>query len=249
MPNWSQNEIAVIGKRKKTIDFLNAGIKKDQLSYEVDQNSLSNFLQIQKYTMRSWYPMPKTFTDWDTTNSKCNLRDFIFRYKQKEAAKLYNIPRTPEGRKQFYSIVQNLSDEALRDFEEDYKKYSDGYDKAVEYQKKTYDCVGWYDYNCKTLGTKWDATTDIFLSSITEDKITLRIECQTAWSFPGGWLNSLVKDFPDLDFICYAVEESYEYCGYFDAKKSNWEDCQSGGEVDEGYMHQKYMQYCLERGY
>ena len=116
-------------------------------------------------TMRSFLPMPQTFLDWDTTN---DMQKF-----------------------EWFCHDKNQPKEELYD---EYQKYVRGYKAACEHQTKMYGCVGWYDYNCKTLGCKWNAN----LENITiadelekDDIVIVYFSLETAWSIPIPFLQHL----------------------------------------------------------
>ena len=116
-------------------------------------------------TMRSFLPMPQTFLDWDTTN---DMQKF-----------------------EWFCHDKNQPKEELYD---EYQKYVRGYKAACEHQTKMYGCVGWYDYNCKTLGCKWDA--DLLNLTIAEelekdDIVIVYFSLETAWSIPMPFLQHL----------------------------------------------------------
>ena len=116
-------------------------------------------------TMRSFLPMPQTFLDWDTTN---DMQKF-----------------------EWFCHDKNQPKEELYD---EYQKYVRGYKAACEHQTKMYGCVGWYDYNCKTLGCKWDA--DLLNLTIADelekdDIVIVYFSLETAWSIPIPFLQHL----------------------------------------------------------
>ena len=116
-------------------------------------------------TMRSFLPMPQTFLDWDTTNDMEKFEWFC------------------EGK--------NQPKEELR---KEYEKYVRGYLAAREHQREIYGCVGWYEYNCKTLGCKWDT----YLLNWTiadelekDDIVIVYFSVETAWAIPIPFLQYL----------------------------------------------------------
>lgn len=116
-------------------------------------------------TMRSFLPMPQTFLDWDTTN---DMEKF-----------------------EWFCHGKNQPQEELR---KEYEKYVRGYMRAREYQQNTYGCVGWYDYNCKTLGCKWDANLEniVIIDELEKDDIVIvYFSVETAWSRPIPFLQYL----------------------------------------------------------
>lgn len=128
-----------------------------------------------KITMRSWIPMPQTFVEWDTTNNKHSFSQFI---NDKE-----------KDKEDYHWLKEDeITDELKAKYIDEYDAYSKGYDDAVEHQNKEYGVVGWYDYNCKTLGTKWDAELLINSLEINDDEISVIFDTETAWSFPEQWV-------------------------------------------------------------
>ena len=81
---------------------------------------------------------------------------------------------------------------------EDYNKYSDGYDNAVKYQRETYGCVGWYDYNLKTLGVKWDANFEGICSCRSGEILCVSFDMDTAWDAPIEWVREMSRKFKDV---------------------------------------------------
>jgi hypothetical protein len=63
---------------------------------------------------------------------------------------------------------------------------------------------GWYDWNVRNWGTKWDAGS-VDLGSETET--TLNYTFDTAWSIPEPVFEAMVKKFPTLDFDFSSEEE------------------------------------------
>lgn len=116
-------------------------------------------------TMRSFLPMPQTYLDWDTTNDMQTFECFCY--------------------------GKNQPEEELR---KEYENYVLGYKAACEHQRKIYGYVGWYEYNCKTLGCKWDAN----LENITiadelekDDIVIVYFSVETAWAIPIPFLQHL----------------------------------------------------------
>lgn len=134
MPNWSKNQVTIIGKKENLLAFLNEGLKNSGLLMETDVPSAIKALKEGATTesskevldadgnytgmrevitekcisMRTFLPMPHTFLVYDTTN---RAKD---------------------------------------------------YPEAAKFQQTYYGAVGWYDYNLLTLGTKWNAELEGF---------------------------------------------------------------------------------------
>ena len=135
-----------------------------------------------KLKLSSWFPVPESYNKYDTTNH-------------------------PDGRgfevgKEFYDGLGNrgiMTEELL----EEYKR-------ATAEQREKYGAVGWYDYNCKYLGCKWDMDFDSIDES--EGEITLGI--QTPWNAPDAWLIRMSKRYPELTFSNYADYEEGDWYNY-----------------------------------
>ena len=84
------------------------------------------------------------------------------------------------------------------------------YKRATAEQREKYGAVGWYDYNCKYLGCKWDMDFDSIDES--EGEITLGI--QTPWNAPDAWLIRMSKRYPELTFSNYADYEEGDWYNY-----------------------------------
>ena len=76
------------------------------------------------------------------------------------------------------------------------------YKKATKEQAELYGVVGWYDWNMKNWGTKWNAYDFEYLGGN-------GIKFETAWSFPKPVIVALSKHFPDITFsFMYADEDA-----------------------------------------
>jgi hypothetical protein len=97
----------------------------------------------------------------------------------------------------------------------------DGYEK--EEIKKRYPEIefeGWYDWNCRNWGTKWNA------KHITMSKIKKRngiyyweVSFDTAWSPPMPIFVAIANQFPNISFEADYVEEGNDYRGEFKVVK------------------------------
>ena len=72
---------------------------------------------------------------------------------------------------------------------------------AVKEQQDKYGVVGWYDYNKKTLGVKWNFNlTEADLQSLELSGIWMfSMDTETAWDYPDQWLIRIKKMAPELD--------------------------------------------------
>ena len=85
---------------------------------------------------------------------------------------------------------------------------------VVKEQKEKYGAIGWYDYNCKTLGVKWNFKIGEDVEpSLDYVNGTYRIifRCDTAWSMPIAWLVSVKELVPDLFVGIMSHEESGQW--------------------------------------
>ena len=88
---------------------------------------------------------------------------------------------------------------------------------AAKEQKEKYGVVGWYRYNCLTLGTKWnfglcnDGQTAT-LEEVAAGVWRFEFYCETAWSMPLVWCGTMKKMFPELTVAICAQEENNSYC-------------------------------------
>ena len=131
-----------------------------------------------KLYFSSWIPVPETFKKYDTTNFP-------------------NGDKLTIGGRTGYEddspiVTQELIDE---------------YKAATKEQMELYGVVGWYDYNCKTYGCKWDSRLDINSQSVGE----LSLYCETPWSPPENFCLTMSERYPELSFemVSDSVEGGY----------------------------------------
>lgn len=184
MPNWVSNVLYVKGTESNILQFLKDGNN----NKKVNLNSLS------KYSLRSWFPLPKTFSNYDTTNQ---LWDFVTWFRREI------IPNSTG-----YSLV--ISPDVYNLYKNQYNKYKRGYNQAKIYQKKKYGAVGWYNYNLLTLGCKWNCEFDVM--NYTSDLLEIRFD--SPWDIPYSWYQTMSNKYPNLEFIAYYIEETNEFCGW-----------------------------------
>jgi len=87
----------------------------------------------------------------------------------------------------------------------------EGYEAWSMEDKMAYDLKftgdGWYDWNVRNWGTKWDAS-DAEITDSTEDKAAcLSYTFQTAWSIPEPVFTAMVRQHPELSFDFECEEE------------------------------------------
>lgn len=106
----------------------------------------------------------------------------------------------------------------------DTTNYPDRFPDAVKEQQKGYGVVGWYDYNCKYFGCKYDC--ELILTCLVSDSdtgtATLRLECDTPWSPPIEFLERMKEKFGVNAYIA-SIDEGLNFAIYGEI----------GGEVED----------------
>ena len=81
MANYVSNHIYIAGSKQAIVDFLNKGLKGNKVKERVSLNmsgeeivALMNGLE-QPLSMGSYFPRPKTFDTYDTTNEMKSFSD------------------------------------------------------------------------------------------------------------------------------------------------------------------------------
>ena len=147
-----------------------------------------------KTTFSSWFPVPETYNKYDTTNHPNGNRLVV--------GERYHDGLGNEG------IV---TEELLAE-----------YKQATKEQKEKYGAVGWYDYNCKYFGCKWNC--EIEIEEHSDESITLRTD--TPWCDPDVFLSRLSERYPNLSIHNHA-----------DFEEGHWWDKSyfEGEETIDGY--------------
>jgi hypothetical protein len=97
------------------------------------------------------------------------------------------------------------------------------YCDATDIQEREYGCVGWYDYNLKHFGTKWDSELTEFESwDLDGDTNVIVFKTQTAWSIPQEWLEYLAEEYPHLGFAVRTYEEQPAWNGFFNVREGHF---------------------------
>lgn len=157
-----------------------------------------------KLSLSSWIPTPETFLEYDTTNHP-NGKGL------KVGEKLYDGIGDQE---------EVITEELIEEFKQ-----------ATKEQAEKYGVVGWYDYNVKTFGCKWDC--EVVLEKNTNTELVLSVE--TPWSAPENWLQTLSKNYPELSFKLHAVYEEgfWEDIEYSKGLKAKLDEGEEEYEVDD----------------
>lgn len=85
-------------------------------------------------------------------------------------------------------------------------------DKAEKFKEK-YGAEDWYNWRCKNWGCKWDAGESGFYE---QDGYSM-VSFTTPWSPPEGFIESLSKMFPKVEFEMQFAEEGCGYVGELSA--------------------------------
>ena len=138
-------------------------------------------------SLSSWMPTPETFRKWDTTN-----------HPNGEGLKVGD---------KWWDGLGSHGDEVVTE------ELIEGFKQATKEQREKYGVVGWYDYNVKTFGCKWDSEVEV----LSEGEEEIILTSDTPWSAPETWLRTLSKNYPDLGFHLHAeYEEGFwedlEFC-------------------------------------
>ena len=146
--------------------------------------------------LSSWFPVPESFLKYDTTN-----------HPNGEGLRV--------GAKLWTGLQEaNTGEIVTEELIEEYKR-------ATQEQKEKYGAVGWYDYNCKYFGCKWNCEVEI--EEQNDDEIILRSE--TPWCSPDVFLLRFSKRYPTLHIYNHAFyEEGYWEDYSYQCGKATFED-------------------------
>ena len=128
-------------------------------------------------SLSSWLPIPETYLKYDTTN-----------HPDGKGLKV--------GEKWWDGLGDHHDQLVTEELIEEFKR-------ATAEQREKYGVVGWYDYNRKVFGCKWDCEVEV--ESKGEEEIVLTTE--TPWTAPEQWLHTISKNYPELTFSLFADYE------------------------------------------
>jgi hypothetical protein len=150
------------------------------------------------FSLSSWLPIPETFLKYDTTN-----------HPYGEGLRI--------GEKWWDGLGDHGDQVVTKELIEEFKQ-------ATKEQREKYGVVGWYDYNLKTFGCKWDS--EVIVDSVCDDEINLSAD--TPWSAPENWLRTISKNYPELVFNLHAIYEEgfWEEMNFHNGRKA---ELDSGG--------------------
>lgn len=100
--------------------------------------------------------------------------------------------------------------------------YTKEYDDTKRAVKEKYGVSGWYDFNIKYLGCKWNMPLeeDIWVET-SGDKMILEFNIETPWSAPIEWAKNVESVWSGVDVFGFSNGEDWEYlCGWDSDGKS-----------------------------
>lgn len=143
----------------------------------------------------------------------------IFAYKQIEEITDHILKLDTQHTIADRDKVKDLLGEFFDKLVSEVKAYCD----ATAIQEKEYGCVGWYYYNLKHFGTKWDMRLTDWDSWYVDDNTSVIIfKVETAWSIPNAWLEYLAEKYPNLGFAVRTYEEQPAWNGYFNVREGDF---------------------------
>jgi hypothetical protein len=156
-------------------------------------------------SLSSWIPTPETFLKYDTTN-----------HPNGEGLKV--------GDKWWDGLGPHGDKVVTEELIEEFKQ-------ATKEQAEKYGVVGWYDYNVKTFGCKWDS--EVRVENINDTEINLSAD--TPWSAPDKWLRTISEKYPELTFHLHALYEEgfWEDLDYKEGRKAEIDSGEYDWEEDE----------------
>ena len=225
MANYVSNHIYIAGSKQAIVDFLNKGLKNDKVKKRVsiymsgeEIVALINGME-RPLSMGSYFPCPKTFDTYDTTNGmKSFFRWWEATLEKKEIELEIGVridypngemEKLQEFIKTHKAEIPDIDQEtALRmmypNFYRMYRKYVKGYCQAKYYQKKKYGVVGWYDWNKANYGCKWDCAFGVWkCEKDKDDTLCFSVSISTPWSPAYKFVENLNK-FDGITVYAYA---------------------------------------------
>ena len=188
MPNWSYNTVVLQGKKEAVHKFIKIGLENSNLQSLNDIDKDWELLCKEGKTKVNAHDINGSNGEVGTIEMETYLSARTF-LPMPDTFLLYDTTNCPNA----YPT------------------------EVVKEQKEKYGAIGWYDYNCLTLGTKWnfklgenDEPTCCPIDGY-EDSYRIVFTCETAWSMPDQWLISINDLVPELFVGIMANEESGAY--------------------------------------
>ncbi len=103
----------------------------------------------------------------------------------------YDTTNYPNGEK--LVIGEKYNDETITE------ELIERFKQATKEQREKYGAVGWYEWNCKNYGCKWDCPL-----CIVEKEDSIEFSIQSPWGIPDVWYKRMSEMYPDLVFTVKA---------------------------------------------
>lgn len=216
MPNWV-NTVIVMSENKKgaLLKAINDMAKRKKQTYNT--RSLEEFVEEynaleldKRISLSTFIPIPPTYKIWDTTNHQSKAMQSALdeddnalvwlSEDEVKALKSKDIKVSCINDSSWNRVQVKLTQKIINEFK-----------KAEDYQHKRYGAVGWYDYNRKYLGTKWDSC---FEYAHIEDG-QLAFTFSTAWSPADPVFAVMFNLYPDIDITIKVREEFDSFMGEY----------------------------------
>ena len=108
------------------------------------------------------------------------------------------------------------------------------------------DSSNWYDAHCVAWSTKWD----VEINKLDWDKYVdgVKLQFDTAWSPPMGWLETMSRDWPSLQFAIAFEEPGMCFMGYAIVKDGEYWMAEEE-TVEWEYSEDQALQMELDEAY
>ena len=197
MPNWVYNTMSLTETKKGALkEFINATLTMD--GYDVHVNSGQDWLDKMNKNqlcdnykgiwLSTFIKRPKTYDLYDTTN-----------YPNGERLDLGQMIHIGEQ-----EVI--VTDEVIQSFKD-----------ATTEQLQKYGTVGWYDWNNKNYGCKWDTclTEKTPEVNIVDGMESMKLFFDTPWAEPLPIYTFLLNNYPNLDLRIDVYEEMGGFGGSY----------------------------------
>jgi hypothetical protein len=138
--------------------------------------------------------------------------DVVYEQENTEAFSFWNFIE-PEDKEAYFADAHGTKPE--------------GYEKWSLAEKMAFDLKftgnGWYDWNVREWGTKWDASEVDFTDNSDDTGANLNYSFSTAWSIPEPVFRAMVEQHPELHFS-FSSEEEQGWGAEFESSDSEDED-------------------------
>lgn len=279
MANYVDSTVFINGSKRAIVDFLNKGLKGNKLSLRVYSRMAGEDIAAQLNTLdrehcltaSSFFPHPKTFDYWDTTNK---MLSFIGWYENKFNGKSQEIYDFMLAHPDDFQPIEEQQEEEILPFDifgdeptgplsprfepEDYdralkmmhpeliasfSKYVRGYRRAQAYQQKKYGVVGWSDWVAKHHGCKWAAFEQWKCLKDDDGILCLTSEVESPWCAPITFFQ-YINSLKGLNVYAYGVYPPNE-CYMYNGKKNTTIEAVAD---EDSRFQQRLEAYAAERG-